>query len=232
MNEISERCSVIKWKPTAEQLQILEELYGNTYSKPSTDQIHHVTNLLKRYGDLQAKNVYYWFQNRRPIDRVNKRRRLDEAQFKPAKIRTGKLKTLDSTIRRCGIVPLGGKKSVWLVGWCRLWDAMRRGSCYVDESERKEKCDMEVEQIVHPEDYYSYEDVQLARPANKIFWRRGWALSRINNMLEPSRTPQCPGLHEYEDRKKPLQTLELFPLKPSDIKCREDPVVDSNCSVI
>ncbi|GLJ54839.1 hypothetical protein SUGI_1177760 [Cryptomeria japonica] len=98
MAEISERCSIPKWKPTTEQLQTLEELYINAYSKPSTEEINHVTNLLKRYGDLQAKNVYFWFQNRRANDRLNKRRRLGEAmtslKFKPAKIRTGKLKKI------------------------------------------------------------------------------------------------------------------------------------------
>ncbi|GLJ54836.1 hypothetical protein SUGI_1177700 [Cryptomeria japonica] len=98
MAEISERSSVPKWKPTEEQLQILKALYINAYSKPSTEQIHHIANLFKKYGDLEAKNVYYWFQNRRANDRLSKRRRLDEAmtsvKSKPAEIRTGTLKIL------------------------------------------------------------------------------------------------------------------------------------------
>ncbi|GLJ54835.1 hypothetical protein SUGI_1177680 [Cryptomeria japonica] len=98
MAEISERCPLPRWKPTAEQLQILEILYKNDNSTPTTENIHHIADSLRRYGEIQAKNVFYWFQNRRGNERVNKRRRLDEAMAsdgpKLARITTGKLKTL------------------------------------------------------------------------------------------------------------------------------------------
>jgi hypothetical protein len=52
-----------RWQPTKRQKEILEELFKEGHRNPSPSLIDHFTNLLKQYGNIEAKNVFYWFQN-------------------------------------------------------------------------------------------------------------------------------------------------------------------------
>jgi hypothetical protein len=51
------------WKPTEAQKEILERLFKEGRRDRSRNGINEVTNLLKHHGDVEAKNVFYWFQN-------------------------------------------------------------------------------------------------------------------------------------------------------------------------
>ncbi|XP_051115895.1 WUSCHEL-related homeobox 1-like isoform X2 [Andrographis paniculata] len=65
-----------RWNPTPEQLQTLEELYRRGTRTPSADQIQHITSELRRYGKIEGKNVFYWFQNHKARERQKRRRQL------------------------------------------------------------------------------------------------------------------------------------------------------------
>ncbi|CAH9143961.1 unnamed protein product [Cuscuta epithymum] len=69
-----------RWNPTPEQLQMLEELYRRGTRTPSADQIQHITAQLRRYGRIEGKNVFYWFQNHKARERQKRRRQLESAQ--------------------------------------------------------------------------------------------------------------------------------------------------------
>ncbi|XP_047320114.1 WUSCHEL-related homeobox 1-like isoform X2 [Impatiens glandulifera] len=64
-----------RWNPTPEQLQTLEELYRRGTRTPSADQIQYITAQLRRYGKIEGKNVFYWFQNHKARERHKRRRR-------------------------------------------------------------------------------------------------------------------------------------------------------------
>ncbi|KAI3976994.1 hypothetical protein MKX01_008852 [Papaver californicum] len=64
-----------RWNPTPEQLRTLEELYKRGTRTPSADQIQHITSQLRRYGKIEGKNVFYWFQNHKARERQKRRRR-------------------------------------------------------------------------------------------------------------------------------------------------------------
>lgn len=64
-----------RWTPTSEQLQALEELYRQGTRTPSSVQIQHITAHLRRYGRIEGKNVFYWFQNHKARERQKRRRR-------------------------------------------------------------------------------------------------------------------------------------------------------------
>ncbi|KAL2907107.1 Protein WUSCHEL [Bienertia sinuspersici] len=68
------RQSSTRWTPTTEQIKFLKELY---YSKgvrsPSADEIQHICAKLRRYGKIEGKNVFYWFQNHKARERQKKR---------------------------------------------------------------------------------------------------------------------------------------------------------------
>ncbi|KAL3640728.1 hypothetical protein CASFOL_015696 [Castilleja foliolosa] len=66
-----------RWNPTAEQLQTLEELYRRGTRTPTAEQIQQITAQLRRYGKIEGKNVFYWFQNHKARERQKRRRQLD-----------------------------------------------------------------------------------------------------------------------------------------------------------
>ncbi|XP_065850661.1 WUSCHEL-related homeobox 1 [Euphorbia lathyris] len=68
-----------RWNPTPEQLRTLEELYRRGTRTPSTEQIQHITAQLRRYGKIEGKNVFYWFQNHKARERQKRRRQMESA---------------------------------------------------------------------------------------------------------------------------------------------------------
>lgn len=67
-----------RWSPTPEQLLLLEELYRHGKRTPTAQQIQEITAMLRRFGKIEGKNVFYWFQNHKARDK-RKRRKLLEA---------------------------------------------------------------------------------------------------------------------------------------------------------
>ncbi|KAG8366729.1 hypothetical protein BUALT_Bualt17G0109700 [Buddleja alternifolia] len=66
-----------RWNPTPEQLQALEELYRRGTRTPSAEQIQQIAAKLRRFGKIEGKNVFYWFQNHKARERQKKRRQLE-----------------------------------------------------------------------------------------------------------------------------------------------------------
>ncbi|KAI4313775.1 hypothetical protein L6164_026729 [Bauhinia variegata] len=64
-----------RWTPTPAQLLVLEELYRQGKVSPTAEQIQQITLQLRRFGKIEAKNVFYWFQNHKARDRQKRRRR-------------------------------------------------------------------------------------------------------------------------------------------------------------
>eukprot|EP00253_Pinus_taeda_P004947 PITA_04947 len=52
-----------RWTPTKRQKEILEDLFRQGHRNPSRSRINEITTLLKQHGKVDAKNVFYWFQN-------------------------------------------------------------------------------------------------------------------------------------------------------------------------
>nr|BAM67020.1 hypothetical protein [Silene latifolia] len=68
------RQSSTRWTPTTEQIKLLKELYyNNGVRSPTADQIQAICARLRRYGKIEGKNVFYWFQNHKARERQKKR---------------------------------------------------------------------------------------------------------------------------------------------------------------
>ncbi|CAL0322265.1 unnamed protein product [Lupinus luteus] len=65
-----------RWNPTPEQLRALEELYRKGTRTPSAEQIQHITAQLRKFGKIEGKNVFYWFQNHKARERQKRRRQI------------------------------------------------------------------------------------------------------------------------------------------------------------
>ncbi|KAL2485001.1 Homeobox domain-containing protein [Abeliophyllum distichum] len=63
-----------RWNPTADQLQALQEMYRCGLRTPSAQQIQQIAAKLRRFGKIEGKNVFYWFQNHKARERQKKRR--------------------------------------------------------------------------------------------------------------------------------------------------------------
>src|SRR6516165_7679659 len=60
-----------RWKPEEAQLRILEEVFRNNVGhSPSTAQILLLTTQLQQYGEVEARNIFFWFENRRRKERA------------------------------------------------------------------------------------------------------------------------------------------------------------------
>lgn len=66
-----------RWNPTPDQLRALEELYQQGTRTPSADHIQQITSQLRRYGKIEGKNVFYWFQNHKARERQKRRRQME-----------------------------------------------------------------------------------------------------------------------------------------------------------
>ncbi|CAH2037608.1 unnamed protein product [Thlaspi arvense] len=63
-----------RWNPTPEQMMALEEVYSSVTRTPTTQQIQEIASKLQKYGRIEGKNVFYWFQNHKSRDRLKRRR--------------------------------------------------------------------------------------------------------------------------------------------------------------
>ncbi|KAJ1431037.1 Homeobox-like domain superfamily [Sesbania bispinosa] len=63
-----------RWNPTQEQISILEMLYRGGMRTPNAQQIEQITAQLGKYGKIEGKNVFYWFQNHKARERQKQKR--------------------------------------------------------------------------------------------------------------------------------------------------------------
>ncbi|GAV85782.1 Homeobox domain-containing protein [Cephalotus follicularis] len=66
-----------RWNPTPEQLLALEEMYRRGIRTPSSEQIQQIASQLRRFGKIEGKNVFYWFQNHKARERQKRRREME-----------------------------------------------------------------------------------------------------------------------------------------------------------
>ena len=64
----------MRWNPTQEQIGILEMLYRGGMRTPNAQQIEQITVQLEKYGKIEGKNVFYWFQNHKARERQKQKR--------------------------------------------------------------------------------------------------------------------------------------------------------------
>ncbi|KAF6151499.1 hypothetical protein GIB67_016311 [Kingdonia uniflora] len=63
-----------RWNPMQEQIGILEMLYKGGMRTPNAQQIEHITSQLSKFGKIEGKNVFYWFQNHKARERQKQKR--------------------------------------------------------------------------------------------------------------------------------------------------------------
>ncbi|PRQ42286.1 putative transcription factor Homobox-WOX family [Rosa chinensis] len=70
-----------RWLPTRDQIRILKELYDDKGVKcPTVEQVQRITLQLKWYGEIENKNVFYWFQNQRAREKLKNNKLTSDVQ--------------------------------------------------------------------------------------------------------------------------------------------------------
>ncbi|XP_024008066.1 WUSCHEL-related homeobox 6 [Eutrema salsugineum] len=110
-NKEREKYMQSRWNPTPEQMMVLEEVYSSGTRTPTTQQIQEIASKLQKYGRIEGKNVFYWFQNHKSRERLKRRRsdqqgevainNVHEAALRKGNVATGN-KDSSSVLRRRG----------------------------------------------------------------------------------------------------------------------------------
>jgi len=64
-----------RWNPSPDQIRVLEMLYRGGMRTPNSFQIEQITEELGKYGRIEGKNVFYWFQNHKARERHHHKKR-------------------------------------------------------------------------------------------------------------------------------------------------------------
>ncbi|KAJ8763235.1 hypothetical protein K2173_026136 [Erythroxylum novogranatense] len=105
-----------RWNPTQEQIGILEMLYRGGMRTPNAQQIEQITAQLSRYGKIEGKNVFYWFQNHKARERQKQKRNslaINHSPRTPTPLTTISLDSRGGVIERDDDSPYKRK--------CRSW---------------------------------------------------------------------------------------------------------------
>ncbi|CAA3026954.1 WUSCHEL-related homeobox 1 [Olea europaea subsp. europaea] len=207
-----------RWNPTSQQLQALEEIYRRGIRTPSAEQIQQIATKLHRFGRIEEKNVFYWFQNHKARERQKKHRHLES--LSRAKIYG--FETLEA--KRTGFsrrdLEIEHAKKLATPSNCSTLSqdsvSMHPTELHQTTTENQETC---------PLDLYSF------MPPNKIFTTKEnskpFGSLKLSMSLLPSKNDDLINILENEGKEN--LTLELFPScsndqKSLDVTTKEDKI--------
>ncbi|XVE92019.1 hypothetical protein REPUB_Repub01dG0061200 [Reevesia pubescens] len=200
-----------RWNPTPEQLLALEELYRRGTRTPSAAQIQQIATRLRRFGKIEGKNVFYWFQNHKARERQKRRRELETHEQPPLQSDTESLEKKES-----GTVTTG----------CKIEQTKKKGhppSNIIKLSEEMQIQEKELQQgkITVGRSVSMWQAMELS--SSPIYLRNSMTptsletRSRILNTQNLcSFKPHQENITTLEDENREDQTLELFPLGSND----------------
>ncbi|KAM7280488.1 hypothetical protein ACFE04_007622 [Oxalis oulophora] len=121
-----------RWNPTQEQIGILETLYRGGMRTPNAQQIEQITSQLAKYGKIEGKNVFYWFQNHKARERQKQKRNRSSvvsnshSPKSPRKATSFSLETMGEFVKQEEDSPYKRKCKIWAFeslnerrSWCK-----------------------------------------------------------------------------------------------------------------
>ncbi|XP_054820249.1 WUSCHEL-related homeobox 1-like [Prosopis cineraria] len=160
-----------RWNPTPEQLRALEELYRRGTRTPSAEEIQHITAQLRRFGKIEGKNVFYWFQNHKARERQKRRRQMESAPC-----------DFDSLEKE----DLGVSKTVFEVERTKNWAPSTKCSTVAEESVSIPRATKAAVAERRTEGWIQFDEGELQQGRNLMERNATW------QMMQPSRPPPPP----------------------------------------
>ncbi|KAK1380801.1 putative transcription factor homeobox-WOX family [Heracleum sosnowskyi] len=193
-----------RWTPTPEQLYALEEIYQSDTRTPSATQIQQIAAKLRRFGKIEGKNVFYWFQNHKARERQKRRR---QQLYNISTAPTEHLHTIGKSL---------GLRTCFEVGQAKNWLTPSDCSTISEESvvsslATAEVAKSEMDEKIQSEDRGLQLKLGTSSEQNiKEFSYTSHALNyKAQNHKKIWMTPYGDMIKTTEERRN--QTLELFP---------------------
>ncbi|GAU12805.1 hypothetical protein TSUD_72920 [Trifolium subterraneum] len=197
-----------RWNPTPEQLRALEELYRRGTRTPSAEQIQQITAQLRRFGKIEGKNVFYWFQNHKARERQKRRRQMESAadQF-------------DATLEKKDL--LGASRTVFEVEHTKNWLPSSNSSTstlpLAEESVSIQRAAAKADQYSRTDGWVQFDEAtELQQRRNFMERNATWHMMQENafNIHLSSINNNNNSTHHQDDHcLESDQTLQLFPIR-------------------
>ncbi|KAE8736497.1 WUSCHEL-related homeobox 1-like isoform X2 [Hibiscus syriacus] len=215
-----------RWNPTPEQLRTLEELYRRGTRTPSADQIQHITAQLRRYGKIEGKNVFYWFQNHKARERQKRRRQMESSQDEH-------VREPDTLERK----DLESNRTAYEVEQTKNWALPTNCSILAEEStsiqmaakaavseciwQQKQQCYQESVSIQMADGWIQFDEGELQQMRNFVERNDTWQQHKMQfpypRCLSPSSSPVT-GLSSTTPTAAISTATTVCPIKPMDPK--------------
>ncbi|KFK43756.1 hypothetical protein AALP_AA1G168800 [Arabis alpina] len=201
-----------RWNPTPEQMMVLQEVYNSGTRTPTTQQIQEIASQLQKYGRIEGKNVFYWFQNHKSRERLKRRRHNQQESFGFNNVHEERLPNKEN------VVALGNKNSSVLRrrGDHRLIHTV---TCLSSSSTHTQNNNIDDDGKMEEYDHGRMEEEKEATCQNQI--------NRINTFYhlnitskerEASFNEHKYNLNEEEEETRKSRTLDLFPVRDNQVK--------------
>ncbi|KAJ4840596.1 hypothetical protein Tsubulata_021431 [Turnera subulata] len=214
-----------RWSPTPEQLMALEEMYRCGTKTPTADQIQQIAAQLRRFGKIEGKNVFYWFQNHKARERQKRRRRQNHNAQNPDKKDSGGKRTnteLEQTKNMASLSPCNNHFEGLSLPGAAIIAAEQQLHGLQQKGERKLQ-EKDSTQQENSKQYSTWQTMNWSTVTTTTaaqvmkFYTPIFLLKTKEE--DPIQTP-----HEDEEMRED-QTLQLFPLIPCSegaLVCKRD----------
>ncbi|KAF3637401.1 WUSCHEL-related homeobox 3 [Capsicum chacoense] len=190
-----------RWSPTPQQLMILQDLYRKGLRNPTSTQVQTITTHLSLYGKIQCKNVFYWFQNHKARDRQKLRKEmLHQKQKNPSDHHDDAPQLQFITAPNNSIINLDYN---FPPNFPPLYP--HSPPILVHQAERKDTSSAQMMNNMGNVDFPKQCVTENGMIRTNV---QGWMLMMTD--MGPNSIPYCSN--------RPLETLELFPIKATGIK--------------
>lgn len=172
-----------RWNPTPEQLRALEELYRRGTRTPSAEQIQHITAQLRRYGKIEGKNVFYWFQNHKARERQKRRRQMESASEEHHR----DTETLERK-------ELGASRTVFEVEQTKNWAPYTNCSTPAEESVSMQKAAKAGVAECRTDGWLQFDEGELQQRRNFVETNATWQMMQLSHCAPPTHLINTPTL--------------------------------------
>ncbi|RDX91244.1 WUSCHEL-related homeobox 1, partial [Mucuna pruriens] len=170
-----------RWNPTPEQLRALEELYRRGTRTPSAEQIQQITAQLRRFGKIEGKNVFYWFQNHKARERQKRRRRMESANEAGHPTRD-----FDTSLEK---KDLGASRTVFEVEQTKNWAPSTNCSTLAEESVSTQRAAKAALAESRTDGWLQFDEGELQQRRNFMERNATWHMMQLSCPPPPSLPP-------------------------------------------
>ncbi|KAL5174740.1 WUSCHEL-related homeobox 1 [Glycine soja] len=202
-----------RWNPTPEQLRALEELYRRGTRTPSAEQIQQITAQLRRFGKIEGKNVFYWFQNHKARERQKRRRQMESVVAEGHHTRD-----FDSTLEK---KDFGASRTVLEVEQTKNWAPSTNCSTLAEESVTIQRAAKAAIAECRTDGWLQFDEGELQHRRNFMERNATWHMMQLPCPPPPTVSPHLINTPSPTTSMAPATTVTARLMDPKLIKTHD-----------